>query len=96
MMCRELIAFVCVLGVLGCVRAATSAGALGGLRGLTPMSQMLTYVGVHVIANQVGELPILDSFLQTTTILLSSSYPALLSQLWLCLLPVALYLTSEF
>lgn len=28
-------------------------GALGGLRGLGPVSQMLNYVGVHVVANQV-------------------------------------------
>jgi hypothetical protein len=36
-----------------CLVCVCVAGALGGLRGLTPMSQMLTYVGVHVIANQV-------------------------------------------
>lgn len=33
---------------------STSPGALGGIRGLAPVSQMLSFVGVNVIANQVG------------------------------------------
>ena len=30
-----------------------TSGALGGIRGLAPVSQMLSFVGVNVIANQV-------------------------------------------
>lgn len=46
------VVYMCVSVLL----VALAAGTLGGLRGLTPMSQMLTFLGVHVIANQVSLL----------------------------------------